>query len=46
MIAVTVSGTVIETYADGTLGFFGGANCRNRSSWDDHVLLKVNPAVD
>ena len=45
-VAVTVSGTVIETNADETPGFFGGAYRWNISSWDDRVFLKVNPAVD
>lgn len=45
-VTVTVSGTVIETNADETPGFFGGAYRWNISSWDDRVFLKVNPAVD
>ena len=45
-VAVTVSGTVIETNADETPGFFGGAYRWNISSWDDRVFLKVDPAVD
>jgi len=46
MVAVTVTGTVIETNADETPGFFGGAYRWNISSWDDRVFLKVDPAVD
>ena len=42
----TVSGTVIETNADETPGFFGGSYRWNISSWDDRVFLKVDPAVD
>jgi hypothetical protein len=45
-VAVTVSGTVIETNASETPGFFGGAYRWNISSWDDRVFLKVHPAVD
>ncbi|KKB07166.1 hypothetical protein VE25_19215 [Devosia geojensis] len=45
-VAVTVTGTVIETNADETPGFFGGAYRWNISSWDDRVFLKVKPAVD
>lgn len=45
-VTVYVSGTVIETNADETPGFFGGVYRWNISSWDDRVFLKVNPAVD
>ncbi|CAG0950771.1 MAG: hypothetical protein F9K19_09565 [Rhizobiaceae bacterium] len=45
-LTVTVFGTVIETNADETPGFLGGAYRWNISSWDDRVFLKVNPAVD
>ena len=45
-LTVTVSGTVIETNADETPGFFGGSYRWNISSWDDRVFLKVDPAVD
>jgi hypothetical protein len=45
-LTVNVSGTVIETNADETPGFFGGAYRWNISSWDDRVFLKVTPAVD
>jgi hypothetical protein len=45
-VTVSVSGTVIETNADETPGFLGGAYRWNISSWDDRVFLKVDPAVD
>ena len=45
-VTVTVSGTVIETNADETPGFFGRAYRWNISSWDDRVFLKVDPTVD
>ena len=45
-VTVTVTGTVIETNADETPWFFGGAYRWKISSWDDRVFLKVNPAVD
>lgn len=45
-VAVTVSGTVIETNSDETPGFFGGTYRWTITSWDDRVFLKVDPAVD
>jgi hypothetical protein len=45
-LTVTVSGMVIETNADETPGFFGGAHRWKISSWDDPVFLKLDPDVD
>ncbi|WP_404406891.1 hypothetical protein [Pelagibacterium halotolerans] len=42
-VSVTTTGNVLEQNADEEPGLFGSAYVWNISSWDDRVLLKVDP---